>query len=142
MSLPIREQILQALATRTGAGRGLESYDGANLPFTVLVEGEDSPGDSDYDLTRLVMPVTIARAVERSGLKGDDWYTAANEDLATLIQQAYTPDQDIDGLADGIDYTGGDVGMLTDGASGYTVQINLEVRYAFLHGNPYSREVI
>lgn len=139
--LPIREKILQALAGRVNASRGLESYDGAALPITILVEGEDGALDPDFDLTRLTMPVVIARAIERSGLKGDDWYTAANESLAELIQEAYAPDTTFDGLADGIDYTGGNVGMLTDGAQGYTVQVNLEIRYAFLHGNPYDREV-
>ena len=142
MSLPIREQILQALATRVSAQRGLEGYDLDDLPLTVMIEGEESEGDSDYDLTRLVLPVTIARAIEQTGIKGDAWYTAANTALADLIKEAYGSDETFGGLADGMDYTGGSTGVLTDGAKGVMVQTFFNIRYAFAHGNPYTREVI
>ena len=142
MSLPIREQIIQALAARVGAVRGLEGFDSQDLPLTVLVEGDDElSGDAQYDMTPLALPVTIARAVHVGGLKDDGWYTEANTQLADLIAEAYAGGEDLGGLADGIDYAGGSVGVITDGAAGVAVQVNLEIRYAIARGNPYSQEV-
>lgn len=141
MSLPIREQIIKALATRVGAMRGLEGFDSQDLPITVLVEGDDEAGDEGYDMTPLTLPVTIARAVEISGQKDDTWFTEANTQLATLITEAYAGGEDLGGLADGIDYAGGSVGVITDGAAGVAVEVNLEIRYAIARGNPYSQEV-
>lgn len=139
---PIREQILQALATRVGAIRALEGIDVDDLPLTVLVEGEDTPGEEQYDMTPLTLPVTIGRAVEMTGLKGDAWQTQANTLLADLIVEAYGTDETLGGLADGIDYAGGTPDVLTDGASGVMAQANFEIRYAIARGNPYSQEVI
>lgn len=141
MSAPpvsIRERILQALATRVSAQRGLDGYDVADLPLTVIVEGADSENGSDYDLTQLIMPVTIARAVTQSGVKADAWYTAANEELAKLIKSTFASDPTFGGLAKGMDYTGGEAGLITDGAKGVAVQIFVNIRYAFMHGDPYN----
>ncbi len=138
---PIREQIIQALATRVGAVRGLEGFDLSDLPLTVLVEGEEQVRDEKYDMTPITLPVTIGRAVEMTGLKGDAWHTEANKQLADLIVEAYDPDETMGGLADGIDYAGGATDVLTDGANGVMAQVNLEIRYAIARGNPYSQEV-
>jgi len=140
MSLPIREQILQALADRLDAQRGLEGYDISETPLTILVEGGDEAQETDYDLTRVAMPVTIARAVSKTGLKNDIWYEDANVEMAQMIVDAYGTDETFGGLAQGMDYAGGEVGVLSDGAQGYTAQISLVIRYAFLHGNPFSKQ--
>ena len=142
MSLPIREQIIQAIADRVGASRSLETIDAADLPVTVLVAGEDSVTDDEsYDTTPITLPVTIARAEHRSGLKGDDWHTAANELLAELITSAYAGGENLNGLADGIDYAGGATDVLSDGATGVMAQVNLDIRYQIARGNPYTQEV-
>jgi hypothetical protein len=140
MSLPIREQILQALALRLDALRGLEGYDLSELPITILVEGADEAQETDYDMTRVAMPVTIARAVAKTGLKNDIWYEDANVEMAQMIVDAFGTDETFGGLAQGMEYAGGEVGVLTDGAQGYTAQISLIIRYAFLHGNPFTAE--
>ena len=140
MSLPIRERILQALAIRLDAQRGLEGYDLSELPITILVEGGDEAQEDDYDMTRVAMPVTVARAVAKSGLKTDAWYEDANIELAQMVVDAFGSDETFGGLAQGMDYAGGEVGVLTDGAQGYTAQISLIIRYAFLHGNPFANE--
>ena len=139
-ALPIRERILQALATRINAQRGLEQYDARDLPITVLVEGEDTAQESDYDRTNVTLPITVAYANNASGTKSDTWYAQANTALANLIQSVYAGDESLGGLVQGIDYTGGDVAVLTDGATGYAVQAFFNIRYAFVHGNPFLTE--
>lgn len=136
-ALPIRERILSALATRINAQRGLEQYDARDLPITVLVEGEDTADEGDYDMVNVTMPVTIAYANNVAGTKSDDWYEQANTALANLIQSVYTGGEDFGGLAQGVDYTGGDVAVLTDGATGYAVQAFFNIRYVFRHGDPF-----
>lgn len=139
MPTPIREQILQAITTRVSGTRGLEQYDEQDLPFTVVIESDDTAEESDYDFVRVTMPVTIGRAKKVDGNKSDDWYTQGNTDLADVIKEVYAGGDDLGGLADGIDYTGGSVDVLTDGARGVIVQAFFNVRFTFLHGNPYSQ---
>ena len=134
----IREQILQALATRTGATRVLEQYDSRDLPITVLVEGEDAAADTPYGMTAVTMPVTIARAIPLTGTKDDTWYSASNEALGELIVEIYAGGDTLGGLCQGLDYAGGSVELLTDGADGAAVQASLTVRYQFRHGDPFS----
>ena len=138
MSLPIREQILQALATRVGAVREVPIYDRSDLPLTVLAEGDEQAQPDDYDLTRVSMEVYIAKAVAANVAK-EEWHGQANKEMADLIVAAFDGDDTFGGLADGMDYTGGSIDTIQDGAGGYVATISLVVRYAFLHGNPYSR---
>ena len=133
----IREQILQALATRTGATRMLQQYDPRDLPITVLAEGDDAATEKPYGMTAVTMPVTIARAIPLTGTKDDTWYAAANEALGNLIVEIYTGGDTLGGLCQGLDYAGGSVELLSDGADGAAVQASVTVRFQFRHGNPF-----
>lgn len=138
MPATIRELILQALATRTGATRVLEQYDARDLPITVLAESDDQAVETPYGMTAVTMPVTIARAIPLTGVKSDTWYADANEALGDLIFEIYTGGDTLGGLCQGIDYASGSVELLTDGADGAAVQASVNVRYMFRHGDPFS----
>lgn len=142
--LPIREQIMQALAQRTGAERfnDGQAISEMELPATVLLASADQGGDANYDLTQMVMPVTIARAIGKSGLAGDQWHEDAQTALADLVAEVYTPDASINGLVRRIVLASQDYDVQPDGAQGYVVQIELEINYEFANGNPYTTEVI
>jgi hypothetical protein len=135
--LPVRERILNALQSRVGASRSLDSYDERDLPITLMSEGEDQGTRDTYGKVNVSLPVTIARAALIEGPKGDDWHAAANQALAELIREVYVGGEDLGGLTKGIDYEGGTIGPLTDGSRGYMVQAFFSVRYVFLHGNPF-----
>jgi len=139
--LPIRERILHALAARVSASRKLEMYDPRDLPITVIAEGGESSTPS-YDMDNATLDVTIARAIGIEGDKEDEWHTEANLALADLIVEAFAGGDDLGGLARGMDYLGGSLEPLTDGSDGAAVQISVQVRYSFLHGNPYLQEEI
>ena len=138
MSLPIREQIIQALATRVGATRRLAMYDERDLPITVLQEGDDNAAEGMYGLTNVTTSISVARAIRMDGVKDDNWYTELNTALAQLITELYTGGVDIDGLAHGMEYVSGSVDLLTDAGVGAGVAVTVNVRYSFVHGNPYS----
>ena len=140
MSVPIREQIIQKLATRVGATRRLEMYDERDLPVTVLQEGDDTAAEGLYGLTNVTTSISVARAIPMTGVKADDWYTQLNTALANLISELYTGGDDVDGLAHGMDYVSGSVDLLTDGSVGAGVAVTVAVRYSFVHGNPYSQD--
>lgn len=140
MALTIREQILQTLATRTTADRGLEMYDERDLPATFLIEGEEQAGEDEYDNTHVSLSVTLARAIPLVGNKGDDWYEEANTALGNLVKEVYVGGEDLGGLADGIDYEGAGVSIITDGARGAMVQVSFGIRFAFLHGDPFTQQ--
>jgi hypothetical protein len=140
MSIPVRELIIRKLATRTKALRRLPSYDDKDLPVTHIQVGEDSATNGLYGMTEVTMPVTIARAISMTGVKGDDWHSAQNKALADLIKETFTGGDDLDGLASGMQYVSGDTDLLTDAATGVGVAITVTVRYAWVHGNPYSQD--
>ena len=140
MSLPVREQIIRNLATRVGASRRLEMYDERDLPITVLQEGDDQAAETGYDMTQVSMSISVARAIPMTGVKSDRWYTELNTALAKLITELYTGGDDIGGLAQGMDYVSGSVDLVTDGGVGAGVAVTVNVRYAFVRGNPYSQD--
>jgi len=139
-NLPIREQIIRALIARTGAVRQLPTYDHADLPLTVIQAGEDSAAEDMYGMTNVTMQVGIARALNMSGVKGDDWDQTLNNELADLIVEVFTGDDDLGGIAKGIDYVSGTTDLLTEAAQGGGVAVTVNVRFAFVHGNPYSQD--
>ena len=139
-SVSIRERIISALANRTGAVRRLREYDKTDLPITVLQEGDDSASEGLYGMTNVNMQVSIARAIAMSGTKGDAWYSDLNDELATLITEVFTGGDDLGGLAEGMDYVSGSVDLLTEGGVGAGVAVTVNVRYSFVHGNPYSQD--
>jgi hypothetical protein len=139
-NLPIREQIIRALQTRTGALRKLPDYDDRDLPITEIDEGLESATEPGYGMTRATLQLTIARAILMSGVKDDSWHRAQNIALADLIREIYTGGDTLGGLADGIDYGGGAIDLLTNAANGAGVAVTVAVRYSFVHGNPYSQD--
>ena len=139
-NLPIREQIIRALIARTGAVRQLPTYDHADLPLTVIQAGDDNAAEDMYGMTNVTMQVGIARALNMSGVKGDDWDQTLNNELADLIVEVFTGDDDLGGIAKGIDYVSGTTDLLTEAAQGGGVAVTVNVRFAFVHGNPFSQD--
>ena len=136
MSVSIREQLLQAIADRVGATRALPSYSQKDLPLTVLVDGAEESTPNSYGMESVQMEAVLARIVAANTTK-EDWRTEANEQMAQMIVSAFAGDDTFGGLAEGMDYAGGSVEEIQDGARGYIVTIALIVRYTFLHGNPF-----
>jgi hypothetical protein len=136
--LTIREQIIRELATRVDAVRRLPTYSEDDLPLTVITEGDDTGGEYSYDMTRVSMQVTIARADVATMPMDDSWHEAGNAMLGDLIAEIWTGGEDLDGLAEGMDYVSGSVKAVADGDKAIEVAVTLNVRYAFLRGNPFS----
>jgi len=140
MSLPIRERILRELVRRTRARRRLESYDERDLPLTVLQEGDDSAVEGLYGMTQVATQVLVARAVNMTGVKGDDWHAELNTALANLIKEIFKGGNGIEGLKFELNYVSGGIGLPTDASKGSGVAVTVNVRYAFVYGNPYSQD--
>lgn len=140
--LPIRERLLQAIADRIDAVRSLPGFDISMLPLTVLSDGDEEATETDYDVVRVDLSVTATRVVAKRGDKTDAWHEDAGVELAQLIADVYAGDETFGGLALAVEYSGGRVGVgsLPDGAEGYEVQADFTVRYAFVHGNPFSNQ--
>ena len=152
--LTIREQVIQALEVKTGAQRGVDSYDERDLPLTVLFEGADEPARVQYGLVETAMGVRLERMeagqgtqVTANGLEttGDtdkrQWHTQANTLLGRLIEDATGGDTTLDGLCQGIDYVSGGTVLSPDGSNTVVAYADIRIRYRFLIGNPYSKEV-
>lgn len=140
MSDTIRERILQAIAQRTGAVRRLESFDEKDMPFTVLLAGDDAEERVDYDTTDLAMPVTVARALAPAGDKGDAWLTTAENAYGQLVLDVFGSDRSFGDLATRLQHTGGSAGLIEDGTRGITAQAEFLIHYRIATGNPFITE--
>jgi hypothetical protein len=150
----IREQVLQALELKVGAMRGVDSYDESALPVTALFEGADEPARIQYGMVESAMPVRLERVAAGPGTELQDgrlvttgevdkseWWTEANQMLGELIQSATGGDNTLGGLCQGIDYVSGGAQSSPDGSNAIVAFVDLRVRYRFLNGNPYAKEV-
>jgi len=139
-SLPIRERIIRKIAARTNAGRQLPTYDERDLPITTIAEGDDSASEGLYGLTNVTTTIAIVRSIRISGIKDDNWLTELNSALAQLIAEVFAGGDTLDGLAQGMEYVSGAVGPLVEGGLGSDVAVTVNVRYSWVHGNPYSQD--
>jgi hypothetical protein len=138
--LTIREQIIRELATRVDGVRRMPTYSEQDLPLTVITEGDDAGNGYAYDMHRVTMPVTIARAALATMPMDDAWHQQGNAMLGDLITDIYAGGEDLNGLAEGMDYTSGSVKPVADGDRAIEVAVTINVRYAFVRGNPFSND--
>lgn len=137
MALSIREQILAAITTVVDGEYGVPApVDERDLPQTVVDDGQDAI-TAEYDISRIEMPVVIARAAQavsgdRSALRAQ-----ANAIYAAIVEEM-AADETFGGLADEAELTGGliiaEVGKFVEAQTVFTV------RFHHLRGDPYTIE--
>lgn len=136
--LTIRERILQEIQARTGAQRELEEFDERELPFTVLLAGEDEEDGAIYDTTPLTMQIAVARAFAPTGDKGDSWHEQAETAYGDLVTEVMGSDRSLGGLATRLLHTGGAAGTIENTASAVSAQAIFRVHYRIATGDPFS----
>lgn len=133
MTDSVRERLIAAILTATGGKYALESpMDVSELPVTVVQDGNDS-AETNYDFTRCVMPVSVARAEQASSPVSDVQRLQAHAALQNLIELMHA-DETFGGLAQGIDYVGG--GIQIDAGKLIFAEATFQVRYQHLRGQP------
>lgn len=128
----VRERLLAKILLAVGGEYGLVSpEDDRDLPLTV-VQDEADEATANYDATVCVMPVNVARAEVAASADRDARRQQAHTALKALIVAMFA-DETFDGLAVGIDYTGG--GIQADGKLVFA-EAAFRVRYQHLRGQP------
>lgn len=134
----IREQILQALEAQTGASRGLDSYDGTDLPFLAMFEGPDAY-EHTHSHTTAMMTVRLEDVREGHGEDKRLWWQQGNQILGDLIQSSTTLTESLADLCRHVTLSTGNVAMPADGSKIVTAYIDLQITYRFRRGNPFEQ---
>lgn len=133
MTASVRERLLAAILTATGAVYGLSApEDERDLPVTLVQDGTDD-ASTNYDYTACVMPLNVARAELATSGDRDALRAQAHAALAALIVAMHL-DETFGGLAQGVDYTGG--GIQTEAGKFVFAEASFAVRYRHLRGQP------
>lgn len=133
MTDSVRERLITAILTATGGKYAMESpMDASELPVTVMQDGTDS-AETNYDFTRCVMPISVARAEQASSPVSDVQRKQAHAALRNLIELMHE-DETFGGLALGVDYVGG--GIQIDAGKLIFAEASFQVRYQHLRGQP------
>jgi len=128
----VRERLLANILTAVGGEYGLPApEDERDLPVTIVQDGSDE-ATTNYDATVCVMPLNVARAEAAASSDRDAMRQQAHAALKALLAAMFT-DETFDGLAVGIDYTGG--GIQADGRLVFA-EAAFRVRYQHLRGQP------
>jgi len=129
----VRERLLAAILTATGAEYGLSApEDERDLPVTIVQDGTDDAATS-YDTTRLSMPLSIGRAELAASADRNAMRIQAHAALAALVTAMHV-DETFGGLALGVDYTGG--GIQLEAGKIVFAEASFTVRYQHLRGAP------
>lgn len=128
----VRERLLAKILTAVGGEYGLPTpEDERDLPVTIVQDGTDE-ASTTYDATQCVMPLNVARAEAAASTDRDAMRQQAHAALKALLAAMFT-DETFDGLAVGIDYTGG--GIQAEGRLVFA-EAAFRVRYQHLRGQP------
>lgn len=133
MTDSVRERLVAAILTAVNGRYALESpMDLSELPVTVVQDGTDS-AETNYDFTRCVMPISVARAEQAASPVSEVQRKQAHAALQNLIELMHA-DESFGGLAQGIDYVGG--GIQIDAGKLIFAEATFQVRYQHLRGQP------
>lgn len=136
MPTPVREQLLAAIATATGATYGRPApEDERDMPVTIMQEGEDEAAESDYNTTNIVMTVAIAKGAVATDSDPETMRSEAHALHATIIQTMFADDT-FGGLADGVDYSAG--GISIEAGKFVFAEAQFAVRYHTVRGDPFT----
>jgi hypothetical protein len=132
MAEMVRERLLAAILTAVGGEYGVRApEDDRDVPVTIVQDGADE-ASANYDATVCVMPLNVARAEEAASTDRTASRRQAHAALQALIEDMFE-DETFDGLAVGIEYTGG--GIAVDGRLVFA-EATFRVRYQHLRGQP------
>lgn len=138
MTASVRERLLAAITTAVGGVYRVPTPDDErDLPLTFVQDGNDDV-ETDYDFTKLLMPVAVARAELACSSDRAAQRTEANAALAALIVAMYT-DETFGGLAQGITLVG--QGIQTELGKYVFAEASFQVKYQHLRGDPAATEV-
>ena len=137
--VPVREYLLAAITTAvSGVYRVPTPDDERDLPITFVQDSTDDC-ETDYDFTRLVMPVAVARAEAATSTDRAAQRTQANAVLAALITAMYS-DETFGGLAQGITLQG--QGIQTELGKYVFAEASFQVKYQHVRGDPAALEIV
>lgn len=137
--VPTRELILDALATKVGARRADREINLADLPASVLWDGEDTNIATDTVYGEVAV-TTSAGLIAQHVAAADyaTWSTQGQEILAQAIADATGGDNTLGGLCDGITYTATAVMYPDEGSAIITIGLDLAITWRHPIGNPYT----
>jgi len=139
MTASVRERLLAAITTATGGVYRVPTpEDERDLPLTFVQDSTDDC-ETDYDFTKLAMPVAVARAEAANSGDRAAQRAQAHAALAALIEAMYA-DETFGGLAQGITLAG--QGIQTELGKYVFAEASFQIRYQHVRGDPAALEFV
>jgi hypothetical protein len=136
MPTSIREQLISAILTATGGIYDVTPpEDEAELPVTLVGEGEETASEDQYGLITIELPVAVGKAAIATDSDRDVMRQEAHALLASTITAMFV-DETFGNLAIGCQYTGG--GIQAEVGKFVFAEAQFVVRYQIAHGDPFS----
>lgn len=134
--IPIREQVIAALAERMNAQRANSIIE--DLPARSVWDGSDGLVERNrYGGISVTTEVTV-ETVYQADADYRQWSWQGNTILAELIAQATGDDRTLGNLADDVAYTGATIYYPEEGSDIIGVDLVLAVRWSHAVGDPYT----
>lgn len=137
MADSIREQIVEAFATRIGAKRS-EQLDGASeLPARSVWDFTESADKTGYGTLRMTLGLSVGYMDQLDRALGAS--KQANTMLAALLEDALNNDPSLGGLAETISYLESTIDYPEPGQNEIAILANFEIVYETSNTTPYSK---
>ena len=130
----IRNQVINAFATKINAVRSLGFVDGIDLPLRSVWDSEESAEKTQYGNHEVEMPlqVHVILKAEAGQVEGD----LRDEALGQLQTDVFTYDPIFNDLITGLAYIGAQFSYSQDGDSVIGLSAGFLIKYQFLTTNP------
>lgn len=134
----IREQIIEAFATKVGALRCAQLDGDSDLPAKSVWDNAEDAERTKYATTTCALDLPVEYMAKVDTLTYANHSKQANAMLGELIQAATSGDQTLGGLCRTIQYTASEFVYPNDGSREITVFVVFRINYEFAAGDPFT----
>lgn len=133
----IREQIVQAFATRLGADRGEQLDSEKELPARVLWDPTETAEKLKYRKYEVTLTVNVGEMASRNPDINPS--VQGNQMLAALLNDALSEDHTLGGLCKDISYTDSVLDSPDPGQNEMIILVTFQITYQTSNTSPYQQ---
>ncbi|WP_396623082.1 hypothetical protein [Marinobacter sp. W-8] len=133
----IREQIVQAFATRLGAARAEQLVNEGDLPVRVLWDPIETAEKVKYRKYEVTLTVNVGELASRDETVNSS--IQGNRMLAALLDDALSEDHTLGGLCKDISYLDSAFDSPSSGQTEMVIQVTFQITYQTSNTSPYQQ---
>ncbi len=131
----IREQVVQAFATRVGAERGKQLDNREELPSRVIWDPSETAEKLKYRKYEMTLTLNVGEMAKRDHSINSS--VQGNQMLAAMLDDALASDQTLGGLCKHISYTDSVLDSPDPGQNEMIILVTFQIVYETSNTSPY-----